>query len=325
MVSENECRHRKKVQNCEQCEKMSNIPKSVPPHPCDWPTKPMERIHLDFFGPFYEHQCLILVDAYSGWIEAEEVKIMNSSASINLIDKWVSRYGIPNQIVTDNATQFTSGQFKSHMKQNDINHITSPAFHQSSNGCAERAVQTLKKTLLKNEVSREHFQKKIDEVLMRYRATPNYTEITPSGRFLGRNIRTHLDLIKPKAQKPIKESPKEKIRHFAIGDRVLVKNEYRGRDKWIPGKVSKVLGSRCYLVNINGKGTIKRHIDQTRNTSTMHTDIDLWDNSINTEDLESPSGDNSNTDTRNVDTETDNSPRYPHRTRNPVSRYGIDE
>ena len=36
---------RKKVQNCEQREKMSNITKSVPPHPWDWPTKPMERIH----------------------------------------------------------------------------------------------------------------------------------------------------------------------------------------------------------------------------------------------------------------------------------------
>ena len=132
------------------------------------------------------------MDAYSGWIEAEVVKNMESSATINLIDKWVSRYGIPNQIVTDNGTQFTSGQFKSQIKQNDINHITSPAFHQSSNGCAERAVQTLKKTLLKNEVSREHFQKQIYQVLMRYRATPNYTGITPSERFLGRNIRTLL-------------------------------------------------------------------------------------------------------------------------------------
>ena len=28
----------KKIQNCEQCEKMSNITKSVPPHPWDWPT-----------------------------------------------------------------------------------------------------------------------------------------------------------------------------------------------------------------------------------------------------------------------------------------------
>ena len=123
----------KKVQICEQCEKMSSIPKSVPPHPWDWPTspmglahlthgigpphpwdwptKPMERIHLDFFGPFYEHQCLTLMDAYSGWIEAEVVKNMNSSATINLIDKWVSRYGIPIQIVTDNGTQFISVQF----------------------------------------------------------------------------------------------------------------------------------------------------------------------------------------------------------------------
>ena len=56
---------------------------------------------------------------------------------------------------------------------------------------------------MKNEVSREHFQKQIDQVLMRYRATPNYTGITPSERFLGRNIRTHLDLIKPNAQKTI--------------------------------------------------------------------------------------------------------------------------
>ena len=112
---------------------------------------------------------------------------------------------IPNQIVRDNGTQFTSTHFELYMRNNDINHVTSPAFHQSSNGCAERAVKTVKtvkKRLLKNEVTANLFQRQVDQVLMAQRSTPNHTGVTPSERFIGRRIRTRLDHLKPKLTEP---------------------------------------------------------------------------------------------------------------------------
>ena len=52
-----------------------------------------------------------------------------------------------------------------------------------------------------------------------------------------------------------------RIRKLKIVDHVLVKNEVRGTNKWICGKIVKVLGSRCYLVQGPGH-RIMRHIDQ---------------------------------------------------------------
>ena len=49
---------------CNECIRTANAPNAVSPHPWERPTKPMQRIRLDFVGPFYEH---------SGWIDAHQV------------------------------------------------------------------------------------------------------------------------------------------------------------------------------------------------------------------------------------------------------------
>ena len=101
------------VNSCDKCKSVLNVASHVTPHPMDWPSNPMERVHLDFFGPFYEHNCLILADAYSGWIEVQIIKNMNAGNTLKILQRWFSRYGLPNQIVTDSGTQFTSDQFQS--------------------------------------------------------------------------------------------------------------------------------------------------------------------------------------------------------------------
>ena len=53
-------------------------------------------------------------------------------------------HGLPEQIVTGNATTFTSEEFQPVVKQNGIRHTTSAPGHPSTNGLAERYVQTFK-------------------------------------------------------------------------------------------------------------------------------------------------------------------------------------
>ena len=37
------------VKLCQSCEKVPNEPKKSQPHPWDWPTNPIDRVHIDYF------------------------------------------------------------------------------------------------------------------------------------------------------------------------------------------------------------------------------------------------------------------------------------
>ena len=41
------------VQRCPGCQRIAKDPPKAFVHPWNWPTKPFDRIHIDFFGPFY--------------------------------------------------------------------------------------------------------------------------------------------------------------------------------------------------------------------------------------------------------------------------------
>ena len=89
---------------------------------------------------------LVIINAYSKWLD---VQLMNSITSETTIH--VAKYkdifathGLPQKIVKDNGTSFTSSTFKAFLEQNELKHIYSDPYHPSSNGLAEGAVQTFK-------------------------------------------------------------------------------------------------------------------------------------------------------------------------------------
>jgi len=55
-----------------------------------------------------------------------------------------TRHGIPQQLMSDNGSQFTSQEFCDFMKGNGIKHTLVAPDHPRSNGQAERFVQTFK-------------------------------------------------------------------------------------------------------------------------------------------------------------------------------------
>ncbi|XP_003367632.1 conserved hypothetical protein [Trichinella spiralis] len=58
-------------------------------------------------------------------------------------------HGLPDIIVSDNGTQFTSHTFQEYVNKGSIRHITSASFHPSSNGQDERMVRITKECLKK--------------------------------------------------------------------------------------------------------------------------------------------------------------------------------
>ena len=266
------------VRECKNCEKESNVPPKSDPHPWSWPTKPMDRVHVDYFE-YNDVDFLIMVDSYSKWVDVEIITKCNSTNTINCLRKWFSHYGLPNQLISDNGSQFTSEEFKNYVNVNGIKHIRTAAYHQSSNGQAERYVQTVKHGLhsIKSKSHRD-LNEKLESFLMTYRSTPHtITEETPSKRFLGRNISTRLDLMRPRITVERTNVIKDKkVRELKPGEKV-VSRRFNSKDKWISGVIVEKTGSKLYKIRINGIIVI-RHIDQIKRSYTSdEIEADAWD------------------------------------------------
>ncbi len=53
------------AKSCQACLSVKHAPAVAPLQPWTWPSKPWERIHVDFAGPFQGTMLFVLVDASS--------------------------------------------------------------------------------------------------------------------------------------------------------------------------------------------------------------------------------------------------------------------
>jgi len=69
-----------------------------------------------------------------------------SAVTIEHLHSIFATHGLPEMLVSDNGSVFTSVEFDNFTKQNGILHLKSAPYHPAaaSNGLAERAVQTFK-------------------------------------------------------------------------------------------------------------------------------------------------------------------------------------
>ena len=130
--------------SCLPCQSVRHAPPTAPLHPWVWPSRPWQRIHVDFAGPFLGKSFLVVVDAHSKWPEVFEMSSTTALKTIATHRHLFATYGLPEQLISDNGPQFTSEEFQTFMKQNGIKHIRCAPYHPSSNGAAEQFVQTFK-------------------------------------------------------------------------------------------------------------------------------------------------------------------------------------
>lgn len=81
---------------------------------------------------------LVLVDSYSGWFEIDQLTGTASATLITKFKRYFATHGVPQQLMTDNATYFTSREFQEFARKWDFCHITSSPLYPQSNGLAER-------------------------------------------------------------------------------------------------------------------------------------------------------------------------------------------
>ena len=90
-----------------------------------------------------------------------------------------SRFGLPDQIISDNGPQFVSEEFRELVKSNGIHHVRVALYHPKSNGQAERFVQTFKAAMKKMASKGGDVNQKLSNFLLTYRKTPQSTTMQP--------------------------------------------------------------------------------------------------------------------------------------------------
>ena len=192
---------------------------------------------------------LIVVDAYLQWIDVCIVHSTSAEATIQQLRSLFAVHGVPEQLVSDNGTSFTSNEFSKFTQANGLKHIFTSPYHPASNGLAERAVQSFKHAVSKLSGSMEN---RILHFLFKYLITPQTTTgLSPSELLIGRRLRSHLDLLHPDfSRKALKSQDKSSEAKSlpSIHDKLFTRN-YQGNEKWIPVRVTVLLDQYQVLYN----------------------------------------------------------------------------
>jgi len=168
------------AKSCTECAKHAHAPPKCQNHHWEYLKGPWERIHIDYAGPVAGIMLLIIVDAFSKWVEVKATRSVTSCATIAILDELFATYGAPVTVVSDNGRQFVSSEFKTFLQSSGVRyHKLSAPYHPSTNGQVERYVQTVKDSLQKMETTQSTLQHDVNEFLRQYRKAPHTRQAYP--------------------------------------------------------------------------------------------------------------------------------------------------
>lgn len=164
---------------------------------------PFERIALDILGPLPRTSngnkyLLVIMDYFSKWPEVVPTSDQEATTVAGaLVDNWVSRFGVPLILHSDQGTNFNSMLFKELCKLLGIQKTRTTALHPQSDGMVERFNRTILNHLSmfvsKNQTD---WDAHIPMFLLAYRsAVHEATGWTPSEMLLGKSLRLPCDLM----------------------------------------------------------------------------------------------------------------------------------
>ena len=193
------------ISRCPQCQKRSNPPKTHRHALVDWKASyPFHHIGIDFMGPLPEsngHKVILLIgDHFTKWYEAVPLPDQRASTTATaLIEHWISRFGCPHSIHSDQGRNFESLLFKNLLSLFEIDKSRTTAFHPQSNAVIERMNRTLQNMLAKCiNAEQNNWSQQFPYVMMAYRSSVHEsTGYTPQFLVHGRETSLPLDLMFP--------------------------------------------------------------------------------------------------------------------------------
>jgi len=112
-------------------------------------TEPLTELSVDIFGPIPASKrgnrfILVITDRFAKLTKCVALRrITAMSVASAIIDAWVSAYGPPDRILSDQGPQFMSNFFIAVMKMLGIETVRTTAYHPQTNGQVERYNRTM--------------------------------------------------------------------------------------------------------------------------------------------------------------------------------------
>jgi transposase InsO family protein len=99
---------------------------------------------LDILGSFPRavrgfRYLYVTIDKFTRWPEATPVVKINMQYTVKFIKSIVCRFGVPNRIITDNGSQFTSNAFQGYCEDLGVKICYASVAHPKNNGQVKRA------------------------------------------------------------------------------------------------------------------------------------------------------------------------------------------
>ncbi|GBN01125.1 Transposon Ty3-G Gag-Pol polyprotein, partial [Araneus ventricosus] len=145
------------VRCCESCQR-SKIQRhtKTPLGTFSLPDARFTHIHIDIVGPLPpsegQNYLLTIIDRFSRWPEAIPIPDMRAKTICHAIfDTWISRFGCPSVITSDQGSQLCSSMFVEFTRMLGTQKIKTTPYHPISNGIVERFHRHLKSAIKAHE------------------------------------------------------------------------------------------------------------------------------------------------------------------------------
>ena len=167
--------------------------------------EPFERVTIDIIGTFPKidrgnRYILTVVDYFTKHVEAKSLADQEARTVARvLLNEFVSRYGVPYVLHTDQGANFESNLFKKLCQMLNIMKTRTTSYQPQSDGQVERIHRTIIDLLKLNVCNAtNNCDLNIEVTLMAYRSAVHAsTGYTPYFLLYGREMRLLLDLIYP--------------------------------------------------------------------------------------------------------------------------------
>ncbi|XP_072182290.1 uncharacterized protein [Diadema setosum] len=192
------------IRTCEPCQKTSSKRGGkVPMVQVPIIGEPFQRIALDIVGPLPKSKkgnmyILVICDYSTRYPEAIPLRSTNADKIADELIKLFSRVGVPQEILTDQGSNFMSKLMVQVCESLGIRKIRTSPYHPQSNGLVERFNSTLKGMLKPYmDEGKCNWDEHLPYVLFAYREVPQEsTGFSPFELLYGHRVRGPLDVLK---------------------------------------------------------------------------------------------------------------------------------